>query len=101
MYNVRCKMCYFMWYILLATAFIFVLDATTGLQHGILLQILLSFTLIFHLWSITISGNRGSELEKFMLFRYFSNKKYVCRYKIEKRKANSLLAYFACNNPIS
>ena len=29
-------MCYFMWYILLATAFIFVLDATTGLQHGIL-----------------------------------------------------------------
>ena len=78
MYNVRCKMCYFMWYILLATAFIFVLDATTGLQHGILLQILLSFTLIFHSWSITISGNRGSELEKFMLFRYFSNKKYVC-----------------------
>ena len=59
MYNVRCKMCYFMWYILLATAFIFVLDATTGLQHGILLQILLSFTLIFHLWSIMKSSNRG------------------------------------------
>ena len=58
MYNVRCKMCYFMWYILLATAFSFVLDATTGLQHGILLQILLSFTLIFHLWSIMIGGNR-------------------------------------------
>ena len=64
-----------MWYILLATAFIFVLDATTGLQHGILLQILLSFTLIVHLWSIIIDGNRGmliAEFEKFMLFRYFS-----------------------------
>ena len=48
-----------MWCILLATAFIFVLDATTGLQRGILLQILLSFTLIFHLWSLMIDGNRG------------------------------------------
>ena len=59
MYNVHCKMCYFLWYILLATAFIFELDATAGLQHGMLLQILLSFTLIFLLRSIMIGGNRG------------------------------------------
>ena len=59
MYNAHCKMRYFMWYILLATAFIFVFDTTTGLLHGILLQILLSFTLIFHVWSIMIGGNRG------------------------------------------
>ena len=79
MYNVRCKMCYFMWYILLATAFIFVLAATTGLQHGILLQILLSFTLIFHLWSIMIGGSRGMlNLKKIMLFRYFSIFGFMC-----------------------
>ena len=36
----------------------FVLNATTGLQHEVLLQILLSFTLIFHLRSITIGDNR-------------------------------------------
>ena len=29
------------------------------LQHGVLLQILLSFTLIFHAWSIMIGGNHG------------------------------------------
>ena len=48
-----------MWYNILVTAFTnFVLDATTGLPHGVglLLQILLSFTLIFHLWSIMIGG---------------------------------------------
>ena len=68
-----------MWYILLATAFIFVRDATTGLQHGILLQILLSFTLIFHLWSIMIGGNSGKlSLKKFMLFRYFSIFGFMC-----------------------
>ena len=68
MYNVHCKMCYFLWYILLATAFIFVLDATTGLQHGILL----SFTLIFHLWSIMIGGNRGMlNLKKICCFFTF------------------------------
>ena len=56
MYIVKCAM----WYNILVTAFnIFELDATTGLQHGVLLQILLSFTLIFHLWSIIINGNRG------------------------------------------
>ena len=57
MYIVKCAM----WYnIILVTAFTnFLLDATTGLQHGILLQILLSFTLIFHLWCIMIGGNRG------------------------------------------
>ena len=68
-----------MWYILLATAFTFVLDATTGLQRGILLQILLSFTLIFHLWSIMIGGNHGMlNFEKFMLFRYFSIFGFMC-----------------------
>ena len=30
-----------------------------GDAPGILLQILLSFTLIFHLWFIVIGGNRG------------------------------------------
>ena len=49
-----------MWYTILVTAYTsFVLDATTGLQQGVPLQILLSFTLIFHLWSIMIGGNRG------------------------------------------
>ena len=56
MYIVKCAM----WYIILVTAFTnFFLDAITGLQRGVLLQILLSFTLIFHLWSIMIGGNRG------------------------------------------
>ena len=57
MYIVKCAM----WYILLITAFVnFVLDATKGLQHGVLLQILLRFTLIFHLWPVMIGGNRGT-----------------------------------------
>ena len=48
-----------MWYIVLVTAYTnFVLDAT-GLQLGILVQILLSFILNFHLWSLMIGGNRG------------------------------------------
>ena len=56
MYIVKCAM----WYIILVTAFTyFLLDATTGLQHGVQLQILLSFILIFHLWSMMIGGNRG------------------------------------------
>ena len=56
MYIVKCAM----WYIILVTAFTnFLLDATTGVLHGALLQILLSFTLIFHLWPIMIGGNRG------------------------------------------
>ena len=63
-----------------------------------------------------------AECGKFLLFRYFSifgfmcvifsvlyfsifgfptNNNYVCRYKIQKRKANSLLTDFASNNPIS
>ena len=88
MYNVRCKMYYFMWYILLATASIFVLDATAGLQHGILLQILPSFTLIFHLWSIMIAGNRGMlNLKKLYCFvtsqfsvlcAYIHNQQKIC-----------------------
>ena len=57
MYIVKCAIC---GVYLLVTAFTnFVLDATTGLQHGVLLQILLSFTLISHLWYIMIGGNRG------------------------------------------
>ena len=56
MYIVKCAM----WYIILVTAFTnFLLDATTGLQHGVLLQILLSFTWIFHLWSTMINGSQG------------------------------------------
>ena len=44
-------------YIILFTAFTnFLLDATTGLLHGVLLQILLNFTLIFHLWPIMIEA---------------------------------------------
>ena len=56
MYVVKCAM----WYIIIVTAFTsFLLDATTGLLRGVLLHILLSFTLIFHLWFIMIGGNRG------------------------------------------
>ena len=45
-------------YIILVTAFTnFLLHATTGLQRGVLSQILLSFTLIFHFRAI--GGNRG------------------------------------------
>ena len=67
-------MCYSMWYIILVTAFTnyFLLNATAGLQHGVLLQILLSFTLIFYLWFIMKGGNRGMlNLEKIVLFHYF------------------------------
>ena len=69
-----------MWYIILVTAFAnFVLDATTGLQQGLLLQILLSFTLIFHLWSIMIGGNCGMlNLKKNILFYYFSIFVFMC-----------------------
>ena len=49
-----------MWYIILVTAFTnFLLHATTGLQLGVLFQILLIFTLIFHLRSVMVGGNRG------------------------------------------
>ena len=83
-----------MWYIIFVTAFTnFLLDATTGLLHDVLLQILLSFTLIFHLWSIIIGGNRGMlNLKNYVVlylfnFRFYmctftTNKNYVCRYKI-------------------
>ena len=63
-----------MWCIILATAFTnFLLDATTGL-HVLLriFQILLSFTLIFHLWSMMIGGNRGMlNLKKIYCFITF------------------------------
>ena len=49
-----------MWYIIRVTAFTnFLLHATTGLQLGVLLQIPLIFTLIFHLRSVMVGGNRG------------------------------------------
>ena len=60
-----------------------------------------------------IGGNRGMlNLKKFMLFRYFSIFGFMCVHsqptknmfvdtKYKKRKANSLLADFACNNPFS
>ena len=69
-----------MWYIILVAAFTnFLLDATTGLLHGVLLQIILSFTLIFHLWSIMIGGNRGMlNLKKTMLFYFFSIFAFMC-----------------------
>ena len=62
-----------MWYIILVATFInFLLEATTGLLHGVLLQILRSFTLIFHLWSIWIGGNRGMlNLKKLCCFISF------------------------------
>ena len=88
MYIVKCVM----WYIILVTAFTnILLDATTGLLHGVLLQILLSFTLIFHLWSIMIGGNRGvlnfEKLCCFSTFRcsllceYIHNQQKLCLYR--------------------
>ena len=67
-----------MWYIILVTAFTnFLLDVSTGLLHGVLLQILLGFTLIFHLWSIMISGNPWhAKLKKTILF--FFNSIFAC-----------------------
>ena len=57
----------------------FLLNATTGLLHGVLLQILLSFTLIFHLWPIMIGGNRGMlNLKKAVLFYFFSIFAFMC-----------------------
>ena len=52
MHIVKCAM----WYIIPVTAVTNLLDATTGLQLCVLLQKLLSFTLIFHLQSIMIGG---------------------------------------------
>ena len=48
-----------MWYTILVTAYSNSLIDAAGLEFGVQLQILLSFTLIFHLWSIMIGGNRG------------------------------------------
>ena len=80
--------------IILVTSFIdFLLDATTGLQLYVLLQILVIFTLIFHLRSVMIGGNRGIlnlkiyAVSLLFNFRFYectfkTNKHYVCRYKI-------------------
>ena len=54
---VHCKITYE--YVVDYTCYAFtglLLDATTGLHHGVLLQILLSFTMTFHLWSIMKGG---------------------------------------------
>ena len=69
MYIAKCAM----WYIILVTAFTnFLLDTTTALLYGVLLQILLSFTLIFHLWFIMIGGNRDTlNLKKLCCFISF------------------------------
>ena len=54
MHIAKCAMCC----IILVIAYTnFLLDAT-GLQFGVVLHILLIFTLIFHLWSLMIGGNR-------------------------------------------
>ena len=76
MYIIKCAMRY----IILLTAFtIFLLNATTGLLHGVLLQILRSFTLIFHLWPIMIGGNRIMlNLKRTMLFYFFSIFAFMC-----------------------
>ena len=86
---VHCKMYYVVY---IVTAFTnFLLDATAGLQHDVLLQILLSFTLIFHLRSIIIGGNRGvlnfEKLCCFSTFRcsllceYIHNQQKLCLYR--------------------
>ena len=69
-----------MWYIILVTAYTsLVLVATTGLQQGVPLQILLSFTLIF---SFVVYNDRWqpwhAEFEKIMLFHYFSIFAFMC-----------------------
>ena len=75
MYIVKCAS----WYIIFVTAFTnFLLDATTGILHGVKLQILLSFTLIFHLWPIMIDGNRGMLNQKAMLLYLFSIFAFLC-----------------------
>ena len=83
MYFVKCAMRY----IILVTAFTnFLLDATKGLQHGVLLQILLSFTLIFYLWSIMIGGNHGmlnfKNLRHFFTFQFLLL--FVCIHNQQK-----------------
>ena len=76
MYIVKCTI----WCIILVAAFPnFLLDATTGLLHGVLLQTLLTLKLIFHLWPIMISGNRGLlNSKKTMLFYFFSIFAFMC-----------------------
>ena len=91
----------------------FVLDATTGLLHGVLLQLILSFTLIF---ICGLYNDRWqpwhAEFEKFMLLHYFSIFAFMCVHlqptkimfvdiKYKNGKVNSELTDFASNNPIS
>ena len=69
---------YAMWYITLVTAFTNSLLDATHLLHGELLQILLSFTLIFHLRSTMIGGNRGMlNLKKYVVSLLF-NFRFMC-----------------------
>ena len=96
MYIVKCAT----WYIIHATAFTnFLLGATTGLLLCVLLKILLSFTLIFHLWSIMIGSNRGMLKKKLCCFISFQflllrvdihyRQKLCLQIQNKKRKANS------------
>ena len=85
MHIVKCAM----WYITFVAAFTnFLLDATAGLQLGVLLQILLIFTLLFHLRSKMIGGNRNTinfeNLCSFFTFQflllcvYIQNQQKLC-----------------------
>ena len=78
-----------MWYIILVTAFTnFLLHATTGLQLGVLFQILLIFTLIFHLRSIMVGGNRGQwQIQKILVGGYFKHKTSKIRMSSQKLRA--------------
>ena len=102
-----------MWYIILVTAFTnFLVDAITGLQHGVLLQILLSITLIFPLWSVMVSGNGGMlNLKTLCCFITFHvlllcvyihiQQKLILDTKYKTGKQILQLTDFASNNPIS
>ena len=86
-----------MWYIILVTAFTnFLLDATTSLQQGVQLQILLSFTLILHLWSIMIGGNRGmlsfKNLCCFIIFQFW----LLCEYIHNQQKLYNVVVHLYC-----
>ena len=78
-----------MWYIILVTAFTnFLLHATTGLQLGVLFQILLIFTMIFHLRSIMVGGNRGQwQIQKILVGGDFKHKTSKIRMSSQKLRA--------------
>ena len=67
-----------MWYIILVTAYTSFLFDATDLELGVLLQILLSFTLIFHLCFLMIGRNRSMVNLKNVLLHYFSIFAFMC-----------------------